>query len=46
MLDHAFIHLDINDTQSIEHPVLMSERLCSPLHSRGRKSISVTISVS
>lgn len=29
-----FIQLGI-DAPSIEHPVLMTERLCSPLHSRG-----------
>ncbi|KAH8101557.1 actin-like protein Arp5p [Cristinia sonorae] len=32
-LDYAFIQLGI-DTPSVEHPVLMSERLASPLHSR------------
>ncbi|PCH33044.1 chromatin remodeling complex subunit [Wolfiporia cocos MD-104 SS10] len=32
-LDYAFIHLGI-DAESVEHPVLMTERLCSPLHSR------------
>ncbi|KAH9949526.1 actin-like ATPase domain-containing protein [Amylocystis lapponica] len=36
-LDYAFIHLGI-DAPSIEHPVLMTERLCSPLHSRGLTS--------
>ncbi|KAF9040596.1 chromatin remodeling complex subunit [Panaeolus papilionaceus] len=36
-LDYAFIHLGI-DTHSVEHPVLMTERLCSPLHSRSLTS--------
>ncbi|OSX68099.1 hypothetical protein POSPLADRAFT_1128328 [Postia placenta MAD-698-R-SB12] len=36
-LDYAFIQLGI-DTPSIEHPVLMTERLCSPLHSRSLTS--------
>ncbi|KIP05326.1 hypothetical protein PHLGIDRAFT_74446 [Phlebiopsis gigantea 11061_1 CR5-6] len=36
-LDYAFIHLGI-DTPSIEHPVLMTERLASPLHSRSLTS--------
>ena len=38
-MDYAFIHLGI-DTPTIEHPVFMTERLASPLHSRGRKPIS------
>ncbi|KAG1762324.1 hypothetical protein EV702DRAFT_984005, partial [Suillus placidus] len=32
-LDYAFVRLGI-DAEGIEHPVLMTERLCSPLHSR------------
>ncbi|KAF4605659.1 Nuclear actin-protein involved in chromatin remodeling [Pleurotus pulmonarius] len=32
-LDYAFIQLGI-DTPTVDHPVLMTERLCSPLHSR------------
>ncbi|KAF8876485.1 hypothetical protein BD779DRAFT_1613295 [Infundibulicybe gibba] len=32
-LDHAFIQLGI-DTPTVDHPILMSERLCTPLHSR------------
>ncbi|EIN13328.1 actin-like ATPase domain-containing protein [Punctularia strigosozonata HHB-11173 SS5] len=36
-LDHAFIHLGI-DADTIAHPVLMTERLCSPLHSRALTS--------
>ncbi|KAI0932855.1 hypothetical protein AcW1_000146 [Taiwanofungus camphoratus] len=36
-LDYVFIQLGI-DAPSIEHPVLMTERLCSPLHSRGLTS--------
>ncbi|KAI0089829.1 actin-like protein Arp5p [Irpex rosettiformis] len=36
-LDYAFIHLGI-DTPSIEHPLIMTERLCSPLHSRSLTS--------
>ncbi|KAF8170382.1 chromatin remodeling complex subunit [Pholiota molesta] len=32
-LDYAFINLGI-DTPTVDHPVLMTERLCSPLHSR------------
>ncbi|CCM01422.1 uncharacterized protein FIBRA_03473 [Fibroporia radiculosa] len=36
-LDYAFIQLGI-DASSVEHPVLMTERLCSPLHSRGLTS--------
>ncbi|EMD41405.1 hypothetical protein CERSUDRAFT_109993 [Gelatoporia subvermispora B] len=36
-LDYAFIHLGI-DTQTIEHPILMTERLASPLHSRALTS--------
>ncbi|GJE94232.1 actin-like protein Arp5 [Phanerochaete sordida] len=36
-LDYAFIHLGI-DTPTIEHPVFMTERLASPLHSRGLTS--------
>ncbi|KAL0570121.1 Actin-related protein 5, partial [Marasmius crinis-equi] len=36
-LDYAFINLGI-DTESVNHPVLMTERLCSPLHSRSLTS--------
>ncbi|TFK76616.1 actin-like protein Arp5p [Pluteus cervinus] len=36
-LDYAFLQLGI-DTPTIEHPVLMSERLCTPLHSRALTS--------
>lgn len=36
-LDYAFVRLGI-DAESIEHPVLMTERLCSPLHSRALTS--------
>ncbi|KAK7688182.1 hypothetical protein QCA50_008552 [Cerrena zonata] len=36
-LDYAFIHLGI-DAPTIEHPVIMTERLCSPLHSRALTS--------
>ncbi|KAJ3482992.1 hypothetical protein NLI96_g6604 [Meripilus lineatus] len=36
-LDYAFIQLGI-DAPSIEHPVLMTERLSSPLHSRALTS--------
>ncbi|KZT24689.1 actin-like protein Arp5p [Neolentinus lepideus HHB14362 ss-1] len=36
-LDYAFVQLGI-DTPSIEHPVLMTERLSSPLHSRALTS--------
>ncbi|KAJ3556891.1 hypothetical protein NM688_g1772 [Phlebia brevispora] len=36
-LDYVFIHLGI-DTSSVEHPILMTERLCSPLHSRSLTS--------
>ncbi|KAI0079049.1 actin-like protein Arp5p [Panus rudis PR-1116 ss-1] len=36
-LDYAFIHLGI-DTPTVEHPILMTERLASPLHSRGLTS--------
>lgn len=36
-LDFAFIKLGI-DTPSVEHPILMTERLCSPLHSRALTS--------
>ncbi|KAG6874163.1 hypothetical protein C0995_005581 [Termitomyces sp. Mi166 len=32
-LDYAFVNLGI-DTPSVDHPVLMTERLASPLHSR------------
>ncbi|KAH9913148.1 actin-like ATPase domain-containing protein [Epithele typhae] len=34
-LDYAFIHLGI-DTPMVDHPILMTERLSSPLHSRAR----------
>ncbi|KAI0258664.1 actin-like ATPase domain-containing protein [Gloeopeniophorella convolvens] len=36
-LDYSFIQLGI-DASSIEHPVIMSERLASPLHSRALTS--------
>ncbi|KAJ8088694.1 Nuclear actin-protein involved in chromatin remodeling [Marasmius tenuissimus] len=32
-LDYAFINLGI-DAETVNHPVAMTERLCSPLHSR------------
>ncbi|EIW86258.1 chromatin remodeling complex subunit [Coniophora puteana RWD-64-598 SS2] len=37
-LDCAFLKLGICDTETVEHPVLMTERLCSPLHSRSLTS--------
>ncbi|KAF9523637.1 actin-related protein Arp5p [Crepidotus variabilis] len=36
-LDYAFIQLGV-DTQTVDHPILMTERLCSPLHSRALTS--------
>ncbi|KAI3615652.1 chromatin remodeling complex subunit [Moniliophthora roreri] len=36
-LDYAFIQLGI-DTENVNHPILMTERLCSPLHSRALTS--------
>ncbi|EPQ61195.1 actin-like ATPase domain-containing protein [Gloeophyllum trabeum ATCC 11539] len=36
-LDYAFVQLGI-DTPAVEHPVLMTERLSSPLHSRALTS--------
>ncbi|KAJ2926874.1 hypothetical protein H1R20_g10203, partial [Candolleomyces eurysporus] len=36
-LDYAFVHLGI-DTPTVDHPVIMSERLCTPLHSRALTS--------
>ncbi|KAL6305640.1 actin-like protein Arp5p [Sparassis latifolia] len=36
-LDYAFVQLGI-DAGSIDHPVLMTERLCSPLYSRSSTS--------
>ncbi|CAE6513286.1 unnamed protein product [Rhizoctonia solani] len=36
-LDHAFIHLGI-DTDTIEHPIFMTERLATPLHGRALTS--------
>ncbi|KAJ3497819.1 hypothetical protein NMY22_g19662 [Coprinellus aureogranulatus] len=36
-LDYAFVHLGI-DTPTIDHPVIMTERLCTPLHSRALTS--------
>src|SRR6266550_4767256 len=39
VLDYAFIKLGI-DTPSVEHPILMTERLCTPLHSRARTDYS------
>lgn len=35
-LDYAFLQLGI-DTPTVEHPLMMSERLCTPLHSRARE---------
>ncbi|KAB5594304.1 Chromatin remodeling complex subunit [Ceratobasidium theobromae] len=35
--DHAFIHLGV-DTDTVEHPILMTERLATPLHSRALTS--------
>ncbi|KAF8341684.1 chromatin remodeling complex subunit [Amanita rubescens] len=37
VLDYAFIKLGI-DTPSVDHPILMTERLCTPLHSRALTS--------
>jgi len=34
-LDYVFIRLGL-DTQTVEHPVIMTERICAPLHSRQR----------
>ncbi|KAJ8482260.1 hypothetical protein ONZ45_g15010 [Pleurotus djamor] len=36
-MDYAFIKLKL-DTQTVEHPILMTERLSSPLHSRALTS--------
>ncbi|KAF8168439.1 chromatin remodeling complex subunit [Crassisporium funariophilum] len=36
-LDYTFLQLGI-DTSTIDHPVLMTERLCTPLHSRALTS--------
>ncbi|KAJ7725515.1 hypothetical protein DFH07DRAFT_946209 [Mycena maculata] len=36
-LDYAFIQLSI-DADSVDHPVIMTERLCSPMHSRSLTS--------
>ncbi|PIL29973.1 hypothetical protein GSI_07884 [Ganoderma sinense ZZ0214-1] len=36
-MDYAFIHLGI-DTPTVDHPILMTERLASPLHSRSLTS--------
>ncbi|KAJ7924371.1 chromatin remodeling complex subunit [Mycena leptocephala] len=36
-LDYAFIQLSI-DADSIDHPMIMTERLCSPMHSRSLTS--------
>ncbi|KAF9007940.1 actin-like protein Arp5p [Cyathus striatus] len=36
-LDYAFLRLGI-DTPTVAHPVLMTERLCTPLHSRALTS--------
>ncbi|KAL5535093.1 ARP5 [Sanghuangporus sanghuang] len=33
-LDYAFVHLNVSSAESVNHPVLMSERLCTPFHSR------------
>ncbi|CAK5279817.1 unnamed protein product [Mycena citricolor] len=32
-LDYAFVQLSI-DAETVEHPMIMTERLCSPMHSR------------
>ncbi|KAF7340217.1 hypothetical protein MVEN_01940300 [Mycena venus] len=36
-LDYAFIQLSI-DADSVDHPMIMTERLCSPMHSRSLTS--------
>ncbi|EJD55697.1 actin-like ATPase domain-containing protein [Auricularia subglabra TFB-10046 SS5] len=36
-LDYVFIKLGL-DTGTVEHPIAMTERICSPLHSRGLTS--------
>ncbi|KAF6751257.1 chromatin remodeling complex subunit [Ephemerocybe angulata] len=36
-LDYAFVYLGI-DTPTVDHPVIMSERICTPLHSRALTS--------
>ncbi|KAJ6573856.1 chromatin remodeling complex subunit [Mycena vulgaris] len=36
-LDYAFIQLSIDD-DSVDHPMIMTERLCSPMHSRSLTS--------
>ncbi|KAG6850172.1 hypothetical protein H0H93_016852 [Arthromyces matolae] len=36
-LDYAFVNLGV-DTSTVDHPVLMTERLASPLHSRSLTS--------
>ncbi|KAJ6519177.1 chromatin remodeling complex subunit [Mycena sanguinolenta] len=36
-LDYAFIQLSI-DSDSVDHPIIMTERLCSPMHSRSLTS--------
>ncbi|KAJ7630374.1 chromatin remodeling complex subunit [Roridomyces roridus] len=36
-LDYAFIGLSI-DTDTVDHPIIMTERLCTPLHSRSLTS--------
>ncbi|KAJ7671952.1 hypothetical protein B0H17DRAFT_1244632 [Mycena rosella] len=36
-LDYAFIQLSI-DADSVDHPIIMTERLCSPMHSRSLTS--------
>lgn len=41
-LDYAFVQLGI-DASTVEHPVLMSERLSSPLHSRARKFLCLCV---
>lgn len=41
-LDYAFIHLGI-DTPTVDHPIIMTERLASPLHSRARKYLALIL---
>jgi actin-related protein 5 len=36
-LDHTFIRLGC-DTETVEHPVIMTERMCTPIHSRACKN--------
>ena len=37
-LDYALVQLGV-DTSTVDHPVIMTERLASPLHSRARGSL-------